>query len=203
MVVENTANQQGFTLVELIVTVAIAALVITVGVPGFQTVINNNRMAANVNEFISVISITRSEAVKRRSTIKLCAKSTTVRECDVNASDWSNGWLVFIDTDNDDFADNNVDVNGDGTADEDELIREGDSLEDILSLTSDGFTAAGRVQYTARGRIDDAGSFVLCDARGANDGRAININITGRPRLATDDDNDGTVNLNGGGELQC
>jgi prepilin-type N-terminal cleavage/methylation domain-containing protein len=59
----------GFTLLELLVTIAVLAIVATVGIPGFQQLIINSRLAAQNNELIAMLHFTKSEAIRRNATV--------------------------------------------------------------------------------------------------------------------------------------
>ena len=89
-------RQPGFTLIELIVTVAVAAILLTVGIPSFQQMMRNNRAAAHMNEMISALNLARSEAAKRGVRVSLCP-STDQATC-IDGTNWNNGWIVFTDT---------------------------------------------------------------------------------------------------------
>jgi type IV fimbrial biogenesis protein FimT len=89
-------RQLGFTLTELIVTVAIAAILLTVGVPSFQSMIRNNRAATHMNEMISALNLARSEAAKLGRRVSLCP-STDQASC-TGGTNWNSGWIVFTDT---------------------------------------------------------------------------------------------------------
>jgi type IV fimbrial biogenesis protein FimT len=73
----------GFTLVELMVTLSIAAILLAVGVPPFSRLISNNRMATQTNEMVASLNLARAEAVRRSSGVSLR----------------TGGWKVFIDAD--------------------------------------------------------------------------------------------------------
>jgi len=95
------SNNKGFTLVEMMITVAIAAILLTVAVPSFQTLIENNRLATNVNSFIAMLQYAKTEAVKRNATVSLCAGNPNNgcacgpgAGCDAN---WKNGYMIFTD----------------------------------------------------------------------------------------------------------
>jgi len=88
-------RQRGFTLIELIITMAIAAIVVTIGVPSFQAMMRNNRAAAHTNEFMSALNLARSEAIKRGWRVVLCPGN----QAGCNGNAWGNGWIVFIDAD--------------------------------------------------------------------------------------------------------
>ncbi|WP_296809824.1 GspH/FimT family pseudopilin [Thiocapsa sp.] len=85
----------GFTLVELMGVVAVAAIVLTLGVPSFFTLIQNNRAATQVNELVMALSLARSEAVKRGVPVSMCP-SKDQSKCS-GGKDWQVGWLVFVD----------------------------------------------------------------------------------------------------------
>jgi len=89
------------TLIELMVTLAVAIILVTVGMPLFSGMAANNRSTAEANTFLAAFKLARSEAVKRSAQVSICAvadpKVTTVT-CSNNSSDWTNGLMVFTDT---------------------------------------------------------------------------------------------------------
>lgn len=76
--------KNGFTLIELMVTIAILAIIATIAVPSFQSIIERNRTVTQANNFLSAVQLARSEAVKRRDTVTLTADS----------GNFENGWCV-------------------------------------------------------------------------------------------------------------
>lgn len=95
------AKIRGMTLIELIVTVAIAAIVVTVAVPSFREMLRKNRVDALTNELASSLNFARSEAVKRGKPITVCKTAdpdATPPACSTSAEvGWQSGWLVFVD----------------------------------------------------------------------------------------------------------
>jgi len=86
---------------------ALAAILLTIGVPTFQEMIRNNRAATHANEFMSTLNLARSEAVKRGRRVALC-KSSDNATC-VTTGAWDQGWIVFVDANNDaDAAGDNI-----------------------------------------------------------------------------------------------
>ncbi len=77
------AKQAGFTLLELMLTVALLAVVMGFGLPNMQEFVRNSRMSSSANDIISDFNFARSEAVKRRVPITLC-KSQDGAACDAN-----------------------------------------------------------------------------------------------------------------------
>ena len=84
-------------MLELMVTVAIATLVLSVGVPSFTTMVQNNRMIAQTNALIGSLNVARAEALKVNTQVTIC-KSDDNATCD-NGLNWQDGWIVFIDND--------------------------------------------------------------------------------------------------------
>ena len=84
---------RGFTLLELMVTISVAAMVLAIGVPSFVDLVRNNRAATNVNELLTAFAIARSESIKRGSNVSVC-RSSDGATC---TAAWSDGWIVFSD----------------------------------------------------------------------------------------------------------
>ena len=95
----NTRCQHGFNLLELMTAIAVLGILFGLGVPSFTQMIRNNRVVANTNELVVALSAARSEAVKRGVPTVVCARTGPATDvCRTGtASDWSNGWLVFVD----------------------------------------------------------------------------------------------------------
>lgn len=85
--------QRGFTLLELMVTIAILAILLAIGVPSFTAYIESSRATATANELLYYTQLTRSEAVKRNSAVTLCP--TADQETCATDSVWTQGWLVI------------------------------------------------------------------------------------------------------------
>lgn len=92
-------KQQGLTLIELMVTLAVAIILITVGMPLFTGMAANNRATAQANSILSAFKLARSEAVKRVAGVSICAIADPTASpviCGANTN-WGNGVLVFAD----------------------------------------------------------------------------------------------------------
>lgn len=91
-------REGGFTLVELMITVAVLALVLGLAVPSLQAFIQRNTTASIANEFSAAISQARMEAITRNTCVTLCQSSTTgdtLPTCSTTGDDWQRGWLIF------------------------------------------------------------------------------------------------------------
>lgn len=85
-------KSKGFTLLELIVTVAVAGIVLSFGIPGFMSLIQNNRATTHTNDLITALNLGRSEATRRAAPITVCS-SADGATCS-GSNDWSAGWIV-------------------------------------------------------------------------------------------------------------
>lgn len=83
----------GFSLIELMVTVAVLAVVLAVAYPSFTGLINSNRLTGNANEMVAAIQLARSEAVTRNVSVVLC-RSDDATTCATGAA-W-NGWITLL-----------------------------------------------------------------------------------------------------------
>jgi type IV fimbrial biogenesis protein FimT len=71
------ARARGFTIVELMVTVAVAAILLVIAVPSFNTIINSNRLTTAANTLVNALNTARMEAIKRNASVQFCSNSTT------------------------------------------------------------------------------------------------------------------------------
>ena len=93
-------NNSGFTLVEMMISVLLLALMLSIGVPSFVSMFQRNNLTTLSNQFVSSIALARSEAVNRNTTIVLCQLNDLGNACD-NDNEWEDGWVVWIDLDGD------------------------------------------------------------------------------------------------------
>lgn len=86
----------GFTLLELLIAMAVLAIVVTMAMPSLTSVINNNRMISQANSLMADLHLARSEAVRRNRTVRLC-RTTDGATCASAVGDWDR-WLVIVPT---------------------------------------------------------------------------------------------------------
>jgi type IV fimbrial biogenesis protein FimT len=92
------ARASGFTMVELMMTVAIGSIVLMLAVPSFRYVTNSNRIAAEINGLLGDLQFARAEAIKEGRTVTVCVSSDGAN-C-TGGTAWQNGWIVFQDPTN-------------------------------------------------------------------------------------------------------
>lgn len=162
---------KGFTMIELMLTISIASILLTVAVPSYQSLMRESRLTTQANEFMTALHYARSEAVKRGVRVTIC-KSTDGATC--NGDNWQDGWLIFSDT------------GSSGTVDSgDEVLR----VFPELSSSTLGANAniSNWISYLPSGRSQGSGglgtgTFDLC-SQDKSSGRNIFIINSGRPRV--------------------
>ena len=170
---KNKSLQRGFTLTDLITTLAVAGISASLAVPSFNNVLNNNRRQSAVNEFVSSLHVARSEAITRNMRVVVCSSANGIA-CDGAA--WKSGWLVFADTD----ADRTLDVG-------ETVLMQGSEKEHIQIASADFATV---LSYRPNGRImgaavaNNQGELTFCDPRGVNHARVVIVSPSGNPRLS-------------------
>jgi type IV fimbrial biogenesis protein FimT len=168
---------RGFTLVELMVTLTIASIMLTLAAPSFQTFVRTNQVRTAADDMVSIFNFSRSEAIKRGWPVTVC-KSANVEAaaptCSTTAG-WKDGWLAFVD------ADQNGTFNG-----SDIRLKIGRPNSDTISI-SGGTSFADYLTYLPTGTSvgssgNNSGALDLCLA-GIK--RTIAVSATGRLRVDT------------------
>lgn len=93
----HTPRQSGFTLVEMMITLAVLLTVVGIGLPGFQELIRAHRLRAALSGYSGDFALARISAIGRARQVVVCP-SADGRRC-VLDSDWRRGWMVFVDAD--------------------------------------------------------------------------------------------------------
>lgn len=184
-------NQAGFTLIELMVTVVIASILAATAIPSFNNMIKNGRTMSVYNGLVSELSYARSEAVKRSQNVSVCARASDT-SCASGTSDWSDGWLVYVETINNSSLDNG-----------EEILRVNQKLVNDLKLNAHDFSNTTIITYRPRGNTNSPGYFTVCDDRGSDYAKAVNILITGAVRKAVDANDNDIVEDMSGTDINC
>jgi type IV fimbrial biogenesis protein FimT len=181
----------GFTLMELLITLLVAAVLFRLAAPAFSDVVAAQRSALALNQLISAVHFARSAAITRQATITLCPGADAV--C-LGRDQWHHGALVF------------VDHNRNGRLDPDDRI-----LSRLPPLSADGrvywrsFRNRAYLQFGPRGYTAwQNGNFLYCPANGnPRHARMVILNAQGRIRPARDSNRDGIMEDASGRPLNC
>lgn len=179
----STRQARGFTIIELMVAVAVLGVLLAIAVPTFSEIIRNNRTAAQANALVGALTIARNEAAKRGLPITLCAATADQTGCAGDTvGDWDNGWLVFVDS--------NGTAGTLDTASGDALLQTSSPVNTALRLRTNsvGFVRYGRSGALTNGSAFAAGTtvarFELQHSGCTGDNlRVLQIDRTGRVNL--------------------
>ncbi|HEY8034537.1 MAG TPA: GspH/FimT family pseudopilin [Methylobacter sp.] len=168
----------GFTLLELMVTIAIAGILVGAAIPSFTSIIASNRLTTYANDLVTALNLARSEAVKRGIQV-------TVRRKGATSTQWESGWDVFVDSD----SSNDFNDDGDATlceAGEDCLLRTYDALPSGYTLRTGGSHYDDYAAYLPSGLgVTGGDTFRLCNGTDTSTSRSITMSTVGRARVST------------------
>lgn len=167
----------GYSLYELLITVGVAAMVLSLGVPSFGKILANNRLKVEVDALFHAVHLARKESVVRRRAVTLCP-SRDGQNC-AAGMDWSAGWILFV----------NLDRDVPATRDS------GEPLLQRFSVSSHNEVTANRRSFSFRTTALRAtnGTFIFCDKARRGSPRALIVSYTGRPRVSRIDRNGNPV----------
>lgn len=161
----------GITLIELMVSLSIAAIMMTLAVPSFVTMFNNNRVRVQADNFIVALALARSEAINRGGPVTVCKKNAAGTACDSSA-DWNSGLLIYFGS-------------GTVTPSSSTIIRviDGNSL---VTVTADAeienyITYLSSGSAIGNGGAPDDSVIKFCGS--TDNDRQVVIGATGRPRV--------------------
>ena len=182
-------NNKGLTLIEVMLTLAIIAIIASFAAPSFNNLMRRQQVSGEADVLFSLVYFARSEAIKRNKVVTIC-KSDDGMVC---GGSWSNGWIVFVDNDKD------------GNRDSGEIFISSGKIGEGYQLGWTAFGSNNYIRFTANGlTLSQNGTFKLCpsdlDVRFA---RAVVISKTARVRLPKDSDGDGIYEDANSDALTC
>jgi type IV fimbrial biogenesis protein FimT len=165
------ANARAFSLYELLMTMTLIALVLTLGIPTFGSIIANHRLMVEINALFHDVHLARVGSVVRRRAVAICPTYDGLN-CEADF-DWSMGWMTFVNTDRDYPV----------ARDDDEPVLSHHQVDQNALIMSNrkSFTFRSTELRTTNGTL------VFCDRGGRATARALVISYTGRPRVTRED----------------
>ena len=162
----------GFTIIEFIAVLAIAAIFLIAAVPGYQALIQNSKVVTVTNKLSASLNLARMEAVKRGVRVSVCPAGNNAFTACGDSSQWGAGWIVFTD------ADSNNAI---------------DSVNDLVKITEEapGGTAISSsssiISFDGSGFVSSGASTLTLRASGCtgNNARILNVSSSGRLSIAT------------------
>ena len=194
---------QGVTLIELLVTVSLIAIVLSLAAPSFRELMLNNQRASHINAMMASLNLARAEAIKRGTRTVVCiSDGAAPPDCAAAPKGWEEGWIVFID-DNVSGASLNALDDPEDANDNKQWDRGEDALLDVHGPLAGGTTLRGNNSNVAKliwfSRLSTSswGTVTHCDSRGDGSARGIVISPSGRARLTSDSNGNGTEDNDG------
>lgn len=166
-------RERGFTLIELMTILAVAAVLLTVATPALQQFTNNSRQTGGVNDFISSMHIARNTAITTNARVTMCA-SAGGASCEVVA--WNAGWIVFTDRNSNRLVDAGEKIIGTASGISGLDIQSGEFPSYLV------YRPTGRAMTVSV--TGNVGQFTICDGRGASHAKAVIMDLSGRPRVS-------------------
>lgn len=182
-------GEQGLSLIELLATLTVVAVLLGMGVPAYDSLVEDNRLVSNTNELVAAMHFARSEAIKRGTDVRICISNNAnvgAAGCS-GGTDWSAGW--------------NVRVVGAGGA----VLQRHAPLEGNETLVELGNnTRVGQLRFDRLGFTTDGRTIISCDAdKSDTTARGLIVNAVGQVRAAGDTDNDNIVEDAAGNDIDC
>jgi len=169
---ETSLRANGFTLLELMVALAVVSILLVVGLPSFSATVRQNCTVTTANSLLTVLTAARSEALKRDRTVTLCPSPDGSRCATAAGGSWDPGYLMFVDNNGDQVY---------GGSPAEPLLKVERPLSTCAQITKNG--ERPYIRYNGLGRMLDAATFTVTSTTGTRYERRVVISPTGRPRV--------------------
>ncbi|MGJ8682198.1 GspH/FimT family pseudopilin [Paraglaciecola sp.] len=178
-------HQNGVTLVELMITLAIVTIILTSVGPSIQSILIKNRIVAEINEISALVQYARHQAIDEQTLVTVCP-SVDYSNC---TTDWNNPKMAFIDSDNNSIR-----------ASTEELIVSVAAASENNVITS----TENSIIFEENGQTVSAAEILLCHKdKKAEYARSLSVTAQGRVKMSTDSDKNGIYENAAGTQLSC
>ena len=94
-------KQHGFTIYELLITMLMIGIILSIGVPNMSGFMKNSRITGTANDLHASFQVARSEAARSKSNITICASANSMDAAAACGGTFNDGWIIFIDLNGD------------------------------------------------------------------------------------------------------
>lgn len=160
------ASGRGFTLIEMLTVLTVAAILLGIGVPGLRSLLASQQVASAAHGLLAAINLTRSEAIRRGTRVDLVP---------ADGNDWGSGWIVFVDDNDNQKRDRG-----------EQLVFSHSAVADGIGITSNmpgqylAYQGSGRTRTNASSQSPMFGTFTISLGEHT---RMVTINMLGRARI--------------------
>ena len=162
--------QHGFTLIEMLITLAIAGIILSSAIPAFANMHARNQLTTQLYNLFSHHQLARTEAIKTNQRVIVC-KSSDGLNC-TRDSQWHDGWIIFTDSNHN----NKIDEH-------ERMIHIQQALPENVTVTFSAFRSDNYITYFPGGYSTTNGTFTLCNQYGEKSAKSIIISRSGRARM--------------------